>query len=199
MERCLGYGNSTLIEYLFHYGKVFCKENDRENFVKCLLLWSRGSKMFLHSLQMANLPVKTALNLLQKAVNICFYDMRNLVHCLNKSSTMHVSTSTLITLWSDLIECVSLCLQLHKSKHSHSSSFDHYINTIVHSLYILYSDEKTDFNIEKLGRELVTKCPRYIGKTGWPLNLLNSYSTIVISPHGLQYEQNAFINFSFFS
>ena len=77
---------------------------------------------------MANLPVTTALNLLQKAVNMCFYDMQNLVHCLNKSSTKHVSTSTLITLWSDLIECVSLCLQLHKSKHSHRSgatSFDH--------------------------------------------------------------------------
>ena len=98
MERCLGYGNSTLIQYLFHYGEVFCKESDRENFVKCLLLWSRGSKMFLHSLQMANLPVTTALNLLQKAVNMCFYDMRKFVHCLNKASTMHVSTSTLITL-----------------------------------------------------------------------------------------------------
>ena len=98
MERCLGCGNSTLIEYLFHYSEVFCKENDHENFVKCLLLWSRGCKMFLHSLQMANLPVTTGLNLLQKAVNMCFYDMRKLVHCLNKASTMHVRTNTLITL-----------------------------------------------------------------------------------------------------
>ena len=158
---------------------MFYKENDHENFVKCLLLWSRGCKMFLHSLQMANLLVTTALNLLQKAVNMCFYDIRKLVHCLNKASTMHVSTSTLITLWSDLIECVSLCLQLYKSKHSHSSgatSFDHYINTIVHSLYILYSDKKTDFNIEKLGRELVTKCPRYIGKTGYSMYAVSIYN-----------------------
>ena len=93
---------------------------------------------------------------------------------------------------------MSLCLQLHKSKHSHSSgptSFDHYINTIVHSLYILYNDEKTDFNIEKLGSELVNKCPRYIKKTGWPLNLLNSYSTIVMSPYGLQNKQKRFQQF----
>lgn len=198
MERCLGYGNSILIEYLFHYGKMFCKKNDHENFTKCLLLWSRGSKMFLHSLKMANLPLKTALTLLEKAVNICFYDMQKLVHCLNNTSTMNVSTNTLITLWSDLIECVSLCLQLHKSKHSHSSGaapFDNYINTIVCSLYILYSDKKTDFNVEKLGRELVTKCPRYIGKTGWPLNLLNSYSTITRSPYALQHEQELFQQF----
>ena len=94
MERCLGYGNSTLIEYLFLYSEIICKENDHENFVICLLLWSRGSKMFLHSLHMANLPVTTALNLLQKAVNMCFYDMRKFVHCLNKASTIHVSTNT---------------------------------------------------------------------------------------------------------
>ena len=198
MERCLGYGNSMLIEYLFHYGKMFCKENDHKSFAKCLLLWSRGSKMFLHRLQMANLSLKTALTLLEKAVNMCFYDMRNLVHCLNNTSTMYASTNSLITLWSDLIECVSLCLQLHKSKHSHRSGiapFDKYINSIVRSLYVLYSDKKTDFNIERLGRELVTKCPRYIGKTGWPLNLLNSYSTIIISPHALQNEQEVFQQF----
>ena len=78
MERCLGYGNSTLIEYLFHYGEVFCKENDHENFVKWLLLWSRGSKMYLHSLQMANLAVTTGLNLLQKVVNIVFMTCEHL-------------------------------------------------------------------------------------------------------------------------
>ena len=103
-------------------------------------------------------------------------------------------------MWSDLIECLSLCLQLHKSKHSHSSgaaSIDHYINTTVRSPYTLYSDKKTDFNIEKLGREVVTKCPRYIGKRGWPLNLLKSYSTIcyISSPYALQNEQKRFQQF----
>ena len=30
MERCLGYGNSTLIESLFHYGEMFCEESEGE-------------------------------------------------------------------------------------------------------------------------------------------------------------------------
>ena len=160
-ERCLGYGDTTLITFLFVFGKwMLTKSHD-----KGWLLLLRGSKMLLSRLEGGN-------------VSILEWSIDFLSHEIHVSFTNYNVQPNVFSLLVNLIKCLGLCIDLHKKEHDHylHVEYETCISHILSSLRTLLEFQYST-NVEELGKLFIAKCPVYVGFQSSPTNIL--YTALV--------------------
>ena len=171
-ERCLGYGDITLIKCLFVFGKWMKDLNG-------LSLVLRGSKMLLSNLKRG---ITSQLHLLQYLVNIgienCYYILQSDFKVYNiKIMSKETREVIYMPILRNLIECQALCIDFGKRIHSHEITdiqFEKGINRLLDIVSFLHAHPVEGIDVEILGRDLVLKCSKFISTAGWPSNVLDA-------------------------
>ena len=94
--------------------------------------------------------------------------------------TSDVLASTLMPTLCNFIECQRLSIELNKQRHCHSGTDKNFQNceyALLKIVHILYTNPVKGMDAELLGRELISKCPKFIGLTAWPTTVLETSIT----------------------
>ena len=181
-ERCLGYGDGTVISYLLSYGEwmIFI---DRH--VQGLFLWHRATEMLLHCLEKDNI-MSTLLLDLQSLLNSSFktcddFIKQNLKKTLEQnlpmtgSSFNHDPQGFFVEIVKNLIECQKLSCEQYKKHHVHryESLFEKGHHALLELLNNLLLYPVLNDDIKLLSCEAVTKCSSFLTSSGWPSNLID--------------------------
>ena len=162
-ERCLGYGDMTLIKCLFIFGEWMFSNLFKESAV---LLWSHGTEMVLTKLRSsaAALELFHLNDLISLASKVCMESLCSDVHAVKE---IELQANLLIPFVQNLIECLHLYINIYRHRHCHiNESFHSGILYLLILLQTLFNTPIQDIDISLLGMELVSKCPRFIGPTG---------------------------------
>ena len=154
-ERCLGYGDRTLIAFLFVFGGWMLRNSHDEGW----LLLLRGSNMLLSRLEGGNVSI------LEWSIELLIREMIVI--------TNHNVQPDMFSQFANLIKCLGLCIDLHKKEHDHASSYKYElcVSSILYSL----SKLQDSTNVDELGKLLITKCPVYLEyHNGAPSNVLRT-------------------------
>ena len=162
-ERCLGYGDTTLIQFLFFFGKWMLTKSHDEGW----LLLLRGSNMLLSRLEGGN-------------VSILEWSIDFLSHEIPVSFTNYNVQPNVFFVLVNLITCLGLCIDLHKKEHYHTFTLK-YKQCILNTLLSFHTLSKFQYStdVDELGKLLVAKCPLYVGYESSPSNILY---TALVSP-----------------
>ena len=181
-ERCLGYGDSTVISYLLSFGQwmIFV-----DHHVQGLLLWHRATEMLLHCLEIDHIMSGLLLEL-QSILNYSFKTCVDFtMHYLRKvleqklpmtdSSLKYDSQGLFIATVKNLIECQKLSCDKYKKQHVHryDSLFEGGHHDLLELLNNLLLYPVLNDDIKLLGCEAVAKCSSFFTSSGWPSNLLD--------------------------
>ena len=158
-ERCLGYGDTTLITFLFVFGRWMLTKSHDEGW----LLLLRGSKMLLSQLEGGNASI------LQWFIYLLLHE----THLLFTNYNIQPETFSLLA---NIIKCLGLCNDLYKKKHHHNelSDYETCITCILSDLCKL-SKLQYSTNVDELGKLMIAKCQFFIGESiNDPSNILNT-------------------------
>ena len=183
-ERCFGYGDITVIAFLFQIAKWMLSDSLTE---AAFLLFQRGSEMLISRMTSASTSqLHTLQGLIASgvyevykhfpSVNYVYDSQRLTIYDL----TSDVLASTLMPTLCNFIECQRLSVELNKQRHSHSGTdknFQKFEYVLLKIIHILYTNPVKGMDAELLGRELISKCPKFIGLTGWPTTVLETSIT----------------------
>ena len=183
-ERCLGYGDITVITFLFQIAKWMLSDSFTE---AAFLLFQCGSEMLISRMTSASTSqLYTLQGLIASgvyevykhfpSVNYVYDSQRLTIYDL----TSDVLASILMPTLCNFIECQRLSIELDKQRHSHSGTDKNFQNceyALLKIVYILYTSPVKGMDAELLGKELILKCPKFIGLTGWPTTVLETSIT----------------------
>ena len=154
-ERCLGYGDRTLIAFLFVFGGWMLENSHDEGW----LLMLRGSNMLLSRLEGGNVSI------LEWSIELLIREMGLIVlYNIQPDMFSHLA---------NIIKCLGLCIDVHKKEHDHASSYKYElcVSPILHTL----SKLQDSTNVDELGKLLIVKCPLYVEyHSGAPSNVLHT-------------------------
>ena len=163
-ERCLGYGDSTVIECLFVIGKwMISTQNYR---TQGLLLWLRASEMLLSRLQVCiNSVLGELISLIESGYKSCISittssDTQNLFDDIN------ICQNRFLPVLRNLITCQQLSVQLCATIKPHVHSFYHndHINSfrfLLQLLEYLYKNSDLGNDVSSLCHEAIDRCPKF--------------------------------------
>jgi ankyrin repeat protein len=168
-ERCLGYGDGVLIEYLLMFGHAFCYGVIKKHVKEGVNLWLRASEMILYRLKQ---NIYSNLKDLRKLIESGMEKCLDLVQNLQKEKEMEHITSLLPVL-GNLIYCEHLAIAQFKSKHYHdiiSPASYKYMIRILHKLFVHPID---GINVTTLIERTVDKCYKFYYGFELSTNLLD--------------------------
>ena len=178
-ERCLGYGDSTVISYLLSFGEWMYFV---DHHVQGLLLWHRATEMLLHCLEIDHV-VSVLLLDLQSLLNYSFkmcvdFTKQNLKKALDQKLPMtedslkHDPQDLFVATVKNLIECQKLSCEQYKKHHVHryDSLFEEGHRELLKLLNNLLLHPVLSNDI---GCEAVAKCSSFFTSSGWPSNLID--------------------------
>ena len=181
-ERCLGYGDSTVVECLLTFGEWMLSSN---YYIKGLLMWRRAAEM-LHSHLINDTILSDLLELqllLKKSFKACIsftkcvfpptldQQVTEVVEDLSK----HDCKSIFVLIVSNLVECQCLSTEQYKRHHVHQFSplyEDAHLNLLL-LLHNLSESQVLSARLDVLVQEAVGKCPHFVTASGWPSNLID--------------------------
>ena len=181
-ERCLGYGDSTVIECLLTFGEWIMFSN---YCIKGLLMWRRAAEM-LHS-HLINDTIPSDLLELQLLLKKSFKACISFTKCVfppfidqqltevAEDLSKHDCNSIFVSIVSNLVECQCLSTEQYKRHHVHQFSplyEDAHLNLLL-LLHNLSESQVLNAQLDVLVREAIEKCPRFVTASGWPSNLID--------------------------
>ena len=188
-ERCLGYGDSTVIKCLLTYGHWMISINC---YTEGLSLWVQATDMLLSRLQEGITSDQDELkNLIKCAYNFCSMlvlkrnVLSRLIYYLNISSytVEHCHRNDMFaSILRNLIECQRLSIELYVSnKHVHTIFHGDHNATFTSLIKILehfFQNPVPGINVSVLCCEVIEKCPKFPAGSPLHSNLLDLAITL---------------------
>lgn len=160
-ERILGYGDSTLIEFLLKFGKAFSQTTMKSHLQQGLQLWLRATDMILYRLKE---NIYSNLKELQKVTESGLEKCSNLVQS-NKESQSRVecdlSQAMLWPILQNLIQCEYMTIQQFKAKHYHDIISPAGYRHLIKILQNLYQANVHGTEVSSLIYEALLKCSTF--------------------------------------
>ena len=173
-ERCLGYGDSTVIECLFGIGKWMISDD-----ISCtqgLLLWLRATEMLLSRLQVCTESGHSELiSLIESGYKSCIV---TLLVTPNLFNVIDIWQNAFLPVLRNLITCQQLSVQLCATIKPHVHSFYHndHINSfrfLLQLLEYLYKNSDLSNDVSSLCHEAIDRCPTFPSSSPLHSNLLD--------------------------
>ena len=157
-ERCLGYGDSTVIKFLFAIGKWMISI---KYYAKGLLLWLRATGMLIARLQEGVQSVQSELKCL---IENGYCECSEIEIVLRQQPDSY--RDLFIPILRNLIECQRLSINFYTYKlhHVHSlydGDFTNNFVVLVEILQILFENPVQGVDVSMLCREIIEKCPTF--------------------------------------
>ena len=158
-ERCLGYGDSTVIKCLFGIGKWMISI---KYYAEGLLLWLRATEMLIARLQEGVLSVQSELKcLIENGYSEC-----SEIELVLRQRQPDFYRDLFIPILRNLIECQRLSIDFYTYKlhHVHSlydGDFTNNFVVLVEILQLLFEDPVQGVDMPMLCREVIEKCPTF--------------------------------------
>lgn len=197
-ERCLGYGDPTLIYSLFLIGQWLIHESTpNSHYKEGLSLWLRGSYMLCHQIQNRTSISVFLLNQILNGVQLVFltqlevwsteYETREPRVILFGE---HLCQKYLTPIINNLIKCVCLSIDLCKTRHTHiisRKSFYSGMKVLLEALDGFLALRPNGLDIEGLIELLIEKSPKIIIDTnGLPSTLVH----IILKSDAIKHPEN---------
>ena len=164
-ERILGYADSSLIEFLFMFGKVFTESQSSQKYTQLergLKLWLRATDMLVSRLEE---DVYSNLKELQKLTESGMEKYNKFIQTNKKtqngSCPCEVLSSILRSIFKNLIQCQYLTIEQFKARHYHDIISPASYRHLVSILQMLHESKIPGMEATTLVYEAVTKCPMF--------------------------------------
>ena len=173
-ERCLGYGDSTLIEFLFAYGKAFSYGTIGTYVKEGTMLWLRGTEMLLFRYKEG---IYSNLKDLQKLTESGLEKCAALIERNEQEGknllTEDVAHNILFPTLKNLIHCQYLSIEQFKSRHYHDIISPASYKSLVKILHMLFKEPIKGIDEVTIIDDAISKCSMFYYGYELSTNLLD--------------------------
>ena len=175
-ERCLGYGESTVIKCLFAIGKWMISTQNYPT--QGLLLWVRATEMLLSCLQVCITSDHYELISLIQNGYLCCLNIRISSDTQNLFNDTKRCQNEFLPVLRNLITCQQLSIQIYRPIEPNLHIFslvDHVISfkLLLQLLEYLWKNSELHNDVSNLCHEAIDRCPTFHTYTSLHSNLLN--------------------------
>ena len=176
-ERCLGYGDSTVIQCLFAIGKWMI--STQNHYTQGLLLWVRATEVLMSRLQTCTKSDHNELSILiTSGYMSCFTSITTSSETQNLFGDINICQIRFLPVLRNLIMCQQLSVQLCTTIEAHVHSLYHYDHKnsfmlLLMLLKYLYKNTNLHNDVSILCREAIDRCPTFPTSSPLHSNLLD--------------------------
>lgn len=174
-ERCLGYGDSTLIELLFAFGKAFTYGAIGTHLKEGITLWLRGTEMLLFRFKEG---IYSNLKDLQKLTESGLEKCAGLIEQSREKGkkallTVDVAQNILLPTLTNLLQCQYLGNEQFKARHYHDIISPASYKYLVKILHKLFKEPIEGINAVAMIDDAISKCSTFYYGFELSTNLLD--------------------------